>query len=97
LDRALSGSGREVKGEHVMDPRSGGAASGHGSAWVACRSAAEADALSTALLVMDTGEAEDFFRRRPDVWAMSVSDGGGLRIFNPGALDTEAGGRMDIE
>jgi thiamine biosynthesis lipoprotein len=71
-DRALSGSGTEVKGPHVVDPRSGRPASGHLAAWASHPSAAVADALSTAFLVMTTGEVERFCRTRPEVWALVI-------------------------
>jgi len=45
-NEALSGSGTEVKGEHVVDPRTGRPARGHPAAWAKHPSAAAADALS---------------------------------------------------
>lgn len=47
---ALSGSGFEVKGAHVVDVRRGVAAARHAAAWSYAPSAAVADALSTAFL-----------------------------------------------
>ncbi|MDD4017026.1 MAG: FAD:protein FMN transferase [Kiritimatiellae bacterium] len=47
---ALSGSGFEVKGAHVVDVRRGAAAARHPAAWSYAPSAAVADALSTAFL-----------------------------------------------
>jgi len=84
--RALSGSGKEVKGEHILDPRTGLPARGHLAAWASHPSAALADACSTALLVMDAAEVEDFCRRHPEVWACAVAGYGSVRIFNPGLL-----------
>lgn len=49
---ALSGSGFEVKGAHVVDVRHGVAAARHAAAWSYAASAAVADALSTAFLGM---------------------------------------------
>ena len=54
--RALSGSGFEVKGAHVVDVRRGGAAVRHGAAWACAPTAAVADALSTASLGMRPAE-----------------------------------------
>ena len=88
-DRSMSGSGREVKGEHVTDPRRGEPAAGSALAWAAGISAAESDALSTAFLVMSPAETERFCRSRPDVWARTVAFSGEDRIFNPDALETE--------
>lgn len=47
---ALSGSGFEVQGAHVVDVRGGVAAARHAAAWSYAPSAAVADALSTAFL-----------------------------------------------
>jgi FAD:protein FMN transferase len=48
---AIGVSGLHEKGKHIIDPNSGGTAASHKSALVACDSAAEADALSTAFFV----------------------------------------------
>ncbi len=85
-DIALSGSGTEVKGAHILDPRTGEPARGHIAAWAAHPSAAVADALSTAFMVMATAEVEALCRRRPEVWALVVADGGCVMIFNREAL-----------
>ena len=82
-DRALSGSGTEVKGEHVFDPRTGRPAQGHLAAWVSHPSAATADALSTAFMVMDTEEVRDFCERHPEVCALVVTDAQTCQVFNP--------------
>jgi len=71
-DQAVSGSGTEVKGGHVLDPRTGKPARGHPAAWVIAPSAAVADALSTAFMVMSTGEVEDFCARHPEISALLV-------------------------
>jgi len=62
-DSALSGSGTDVKGHHVLDPRTGYPAEGALAAWAICESAAQADALSTAFMVMKPGEVEQYCRR----------------------------------
>lgn len=79
--RALSGSGTEVKGQHVFDPKTGGPARGHVAAWALHPSAAEADALSTAFMVMDTAEVEGYCLGHPEVWALVVKDYGDCRVF----------------
>jgi thiamine biosynthesis lipoprotein len=81
-DRALSGSGTEVKGKHILDPRSGKPATGHLAAWVSHPSAAVSDALSTAFMVMDTEEVSHFCMIHSDVWALVVVDSRTCRIFN---------------
>ena len=56
-DAALSGSGFELQGEHVVDVRRKGAARRWEQAWAWCgRSAAVADALSTAALALSSRE-----------------------------------------
>lgn len=89
-DRALSGSGTEVKGEHIVDPRTGRPARGHFAAWAAHPSAAAADALSTAFLVMATEDVTGFCGQHPEVWALVKIGPKKCRIFNTGAI---AGGR----
>jgi thiamine biosynthesis lipoprotein len=81
--RALSGSGTEVKGRHILDPRTGLPAGGHLAAWASHPSAAVADALSTAFMVMATDKVEAYCRRNPGVWALVVRDHGDCRVFNP--------------
>ena len=82
--RALSGSGTEVKGRHIKDPRTGEPASGHLAAWALAGTGAEADALSTAFMVMDTAAVEAYCLRRPDVWALVIRAYGDGRLFgNP--------------
>jgi thiamine biosynthesis lipoprotein len=53
---AISGSGFEVKGAHIVDVRHGAAAAKHAAAWSYAPTAAVADALSTAFLGMGWGE-----------------------------------------
>lgn len=81
-DRALSGSGTEVKGEHILDPRTGEPAKGHLAAWVSSPSAAVSDALSTAFMVMTTEEVESFCNSHPEVWALVIIDPQTCEVFN---------------
>ncbi|UCE22350.1 MAG: FAD:protein FMN transferase [Candidatus Aminicenantes bacterium] len=81
-DRALSGSGTEVKGKHIIDPRIGGPAQGHLATWVSHPSAAVSDALSTAFMVMDTKEVKAFCDSHPEVWALVVIDPQNCQVFN---------------
>ncbi len=55
-NEALSGSSKRLKGEHILDPRTGYPAREHLAAWSLAPSAAVADALSTAFMVMSTAE-----------------------------------------
>jgi thiamine biosynthesis lipoprotein len=84
--RAMSGSGTEVKGQHVLDPRTGRPATGHLAAWASHPRAALADAFSTAFLVMAPAEVEDFCARHPEVWGCVVAGYGDVRVFNSGLL-----------
>lgn len=81
-NRAVSGSGTEVKGGHILDPRTGRPASGHAAAWAGHKEAAAADALSTAFMVMDGPEVERFCREHEDIWGLVVDGDGRIRIFN---------------
>ena len=76
-EKALSGSGIEVKGEHILDPRTGLPATHHRDAWVCCASAALADALSTAFMVMSMDEVQTYGDSHPDVSALIVSQSSG--------------------
>jgi FAD:protein FMN transferase len=88
--RAVSGSGTEVKGPHILDPRTGDAAAGHLAAWASHPSAAASDALSTAFMVMTTEEVGAYCNRHPETWALVVRDVGDCRVFNPAvALECE--------
>ncbi|MDA1045033.1 MAG: FAD:protein FMN transferase [Verrucomicrobia bacterium] len=69
---ALSGSGTEVKGSHIINPHTGNPAGAHLAAWVRCPSAAQADALSTAFMIMSTADVRDFCQSHKDVSAFVV-------------------------
>ncbi len=81
--RAVSGSGTEIKGGHILDPRTGRPARGNLAAWASAPSAALSDALSTAFFVLTPDEVEALAGRNPDVWACLVVSYGDVRIFNP--------------
>ncbi len=66
-DRAFSGSGVALHGAHILDPRSGTAAGRWRGAWALAPTAALADALSTAFMVMAADEIEQYCRRHTDV------------------------------
>jgi thiamine biosynthesis lipoprotein len=55
-EASLSGSGLEVKGSHILDPRTGLAAPRQSRAWILADTAAESDALSTACMVLSETE-----------------------------------------
>ena len=56
---SLSGSGLAVKGNHVLDPRTGKPALRQNRAWALADTAAESDALSTACMVLNEPELEE--------------------------------------
>jgi thiamine biosynthesis lipoprotein len=66
-DAALSGSGCELHGDHIIDPRSGRPVTDKLGAWAVAPSAALADALSTAFFVMSAPEIEAYCRQHPEV------------------------------
>jgi thiamine biosynthesis lipoprotein len=80
--QALSGSGTEVKGQHILDPRTGKPAGGHLAAWAVHSLAALSDALSTAVMVMTTEAVEAFCASHLDVSVLAVIDYGQCRAFN---------------
>jgi FAD:protein FMN transferase len=55
---SLSGSGLAVKGEHILDPRTGRPAQRKNRVWALANSAAESDALSTACMVLGEQKLE---------------------------------------
>lgn len=75
---ALSGSGTEVKGQHVLDPRTGRPASNHLAAWAIAPSAALSDALSTAFMVMTTAEVNAYCRAHVETAALVIEKRRGL-------------------
>ena len=62
---------------HVIDPRTGWPAEGLFSATVIAPTAAEADALSTALCVMGSEEAAEFCQRNQEIRALLLVPGEG--------------------
>lgn len=80
--RSLSGSGTEVKGRHIRDPRTGRPAEGHLAAWVSHRSAALSDALSTAFMSMSSREARRYCEKHSDVWALLITPKKRSLLFN---------------
>jgi thiamine biosynthesis lipoprotein len=60
-NQALSGSGVLLHGQHILDPRTGEPAQAKEGTWSLTDSAAIADALSTALMVMQPAEIETYF------------------------------------
>jgi len=90
---AVSGSGTQARGEHIIDPRTGGPADGPLAAWVVCHNGAEADALSTAFMVMSEQEVEDYCQAHENVTALLVIEDdnsphqGRIRRIGPSKTD----------
>ncbi len=53
---SLSGSGTAVKGDHILDPRTGEPVRARARAWALADTAAQSDALSTACMVLSENE-----------------------------------------
>jgi FAD:protein FMN transferase len=77
-NRALSGSGTEVKGGHIIDPRSGQPVAVRVAAWVIGSEAGRADALSTAFMIMSREAIAHYCKAHPDTWAMTVESNGAV-------------------
>jgi FAD:protein FMN transferase len=69
---ALSGSGPELKREHILSPISGRPDRRHEAAWARCPSATLADALSTAFLLMTEERIRACCNAHPEVEAFVV-------------------------
>ncbi len=74
--RSLGGSGRLLHGSHILDPRTGRPAEAALGAWAVAPSAALADALSTAFMVMSADEVADYCAQHADVSGMVVRAAG---------------------
>jgi len=74
-DQSLSGSGVQVRGHHIMDPRTGRPAPGKRAVWALHPSAAMADALSTAFFVMKLEEVAEYCGKHFGTSAMIVLEG----------------------
>ena len=81
-DRALSGSGHEVKGEHIYDPRGRQSQSRQLAVWVSHPSPALSDGLSTAFMVMDLEEIEEATAAQPEIWTLVVGRDKNCYWFN---------------
>jgi thiamine biosynthesis lipoprotein len=71
-NRAVSASGLE-KGQHIIDPRNGKPVSKRIAAYSFARTAAEADALSTAFMIMAAGDIKKLCSENPDYSGITIS------------------------
>lgn len=74
-NRALSGSGLR-KGQHIINPRTAQPVEGNRAAWCCASTAAIADALSTAFLVMTPRDVERYCAKHPETLAMVAGTDG---------------------
>jgi FAD:protein FMN transferase len=82
---SLSGSGIAVKGNHILDPRTGQPASRHNRAWALADTAAESDALSTACMVLSESEMEEVLAQNSS-WLFLLENGGTAQSMGSRAL-----------
>lgn len=81
-DAALSGSGRLLHGGHVVDPRGRRPPEAQpAGAWAVAPSAAWADALSTAFMVMPPADVAAYCRQHPEAAALLCSAGSAGTLF----------------
>ena len=74
-DQAVSGTGFQVKGAHVIDPRTAKLVDLRRIIrWSIAPNATLADALSTAFMVMNRKEITAFLKRYPDVQCLFIED-----------------------
>ncbi|MCK4563363.1 MAG: FAD:protein FMN transferase [Verrucomicrobia bacterium] len=71
-NQALSGSGTEVKGKHIVNPKTGKPARRHLAAWAIHPSAATSDALSTAFMMMAPEKIAQLCATNPGTGAFVV-------------------------
>ncbi len=88
---SLSGSGVAVKGEHILDPRTGEAIRQRNRAWAITATAAESDALSTACMVLTESEIVECLSENPD-WLVLLNEGKDWRHLGQRTLPPSASG-----
>ena len=87
-DRASSGSGVTADHIHIIDIHTGRLVTGPRATWANAPTAAESDALSTAFLLMDTAQVEEYCRGHEDVGGIvAVRDDGRPRLERFGRWD----------
>ncbi|MFA5238700.1 MAG: FAD:protein FMN transferase [Phycisphaerae bacterium] len=74
-DSSVSGSGL-LKGRHIIDPRTARPVDGKRSAWACAPTAAVADALSTAFMVMSPEQIREYCSNHSETLAMVATEDG---------------------
>ena len=70
---SLSGSGLAVKGQHILDPRTGSPSALRNRAWALTDTAAESDALSTACMILTETEIGEILEPKSD-WLVFLQE-----------------------
>jgi thiamine biosynthesis lipoprotein len=86
---SLSGSGLAVKGNHILDPRTGQPGLRQNRAWALADTAAESDALSTACMVLSESEMEQVLAQ-DHTWLFFLETDGTCRPIGSRALPPQA-------
>ena len=86
---SLSGSGLAIKGQHILDPRTGTPARRQNRAWALADTGAESDALSTACMVLDEIEIARCVAKNPR-WLVILDENSKLRYFGERPLPPTA-------
>jgi FAD:protein FMN transferase len=73
-DAAVATSGRYERGDHIIDPRTGGAARGLAAVTVVGPDLTIADAYATAVMVRGPDDGMQWLARRPGYEAMAIGD-----------------------
>lgn len=81
---SIAGSGVSVKGDHILDGRTGIRYGRHTRVWAYAPTASEADALSTAFFAFSTAELEAFCTRHPQYGGGCLAPDG--TVWTAGAL-----------
>ncbi len=84
-NRALGSSGTAVKGEHIVNPGTGEPARNGRRTWAMAPSAAAADALSTAWMILAPDEIGSICSANPGIGAI-VQTGGGSDLLTAGCF-----------
>jgi len=82
---SLSGSGVAVKGQHILDPRTGKPAQRQNRTWALCDTGAESDALSTACMVLAENEIAQILATEKS-WLVFLEENGNARPLGNRAL-----------
>jgi thiamine biosynthesis lipoprotein len=86
---SLSGSGLAVKGNHILDPRTGQPALRQNRTWALADTAAESDALSTACMVLTEPELEQVLAQDRS-WLLFLETDRTARAIGSRALPAQA-------